>query len=88
MVLLGFVRRVAAENQFSSARKSLRKLSGSALGVTERSTRRPCRACREKKRNGTAWCHIPGILCHVYECEYGSVVHQYDESIEGAVERS
>ena len=39
MVLLGFVRRVAAEGQFSSARKSLRKLSGSALGVTGRSAK-------------------------------------------------
>ena len=39
MVLLGFARRVAAEGQFSSARKSLRKLSGSALGVTGRSAK-------------------------------------------------
>ena len=47
MVLLGFVRRVAAEGQFSSARKSLRKLSGSALGVTGRSAKETLK--------GTSW---------------------------------
>ena len=58
-MLLGFVRRMAAESQFSSARMSLRKLSGSALGVTGRSAKkRAYRACRKRKRNGTAWRHI------------------------------
>ena len=33
--------------------------------------RRPYRACRERKRNGTAWRHILRILCHVHECGMG-----------------
>ena len=80
MVLLGFVRRVAADGQFSSARKSLRKLSGSALGVTGRSAKETLSCVSgEEKRSGTAWRHIPRILCHVHECGYGPVVHQHDE---------
>ena len=88
MVLLGFVRRMAAESQFSSARKSLRKLSGSALSVTGRSAKETLSCVSEEKTKWYCLAPYPPNSVPCARVWVWPVVHQHDESTEGAVERS
>ena len=55
MVLLGVARRVAAEGQFSNAKRSLRKDSGSASGVAKRLLVWTCSSSVRRKYGSGSW---------------------------------